>query len=377
MANTGDNSIYSNKLKEDEQSVSLKINFITLEGEELTINIPDLEDDPIFTLMTFAVEQRINDLALIEVLRRKVKREIMRIKGNYTKKGVAEKRKVNGDITPAMSTSTIQSIYKQPQDTFQDYMFAKKNSFPAVAPKPATPKGTKDQHKPAKTTANTLAGLKNVFDSKRKSEAVLPTKNLTVLTRDSDMFSKTSKSPPVQRSPNSPDLTNDSTSKQETFQTAEKQKRPDVQVMSRRLNSPGTSFVISPAQGKLSGQTTGDSGVPEVSYTLNIKKKTAPTEPPKPLSPTPAPEKPREHAEAIQAIFGILDSNKSGLLTGSSLDMGALMDTSIDLLDAMQDVITDIFDSQGVDMQAFAKLVESHCDLKRLAEVYTRAKLKK
>lgn len=64
----------------------MNINLVTLEGEELQISITNLDDDPLFEILKFAILYRIDDLALIEMIRRRVTREIGRMKGLYKTK---------------------------------------------------------------------------------------------------------------------------------------------------------------------------------------------------------------------------------------------------------------------------------------------------
>lgn len=387
---SGENSMFSHKIRESDDQVAMKINFITLDGDELTIKIPDLDLDPVFPIMAFAIENSIGDLALIEVLRRKAQREITRLKGNYNKKYTAEKKKVAGDITPTMSTSTLQSVYRQPQETFQDYMFAKKNSFPVALPKPVSPKGAKAPSKTSKvnislnstSSSSALANLKNVFENKRKSEAFLSSSisgNLNLSTKEFER--KYDKTIAAQRSP----MIQKSESVAEHMTSGNKRKKEIPKSIERPFSgsyaqpspvkSPEPSFTIAPSISKLPISEANEEGIPEVSYTLNIKKR-SPAEPLKTIiAPPQMQEKPKDlYGETIRGIFAILDSNREGLLTGGNLDMGALMDTSIDLLDAMQDVISDIFDSSGVDLEVFTRLVEKNCDLQRLTDVYLRAK---
>ena len=391
-SNTGENSLNSQKQKENEESLALKINFITLEGDEWIINIPDLEEDPIFAIMGFAIERRISDLAILEIIRRKAQREIMRIKGNYNRKAAGDRKKTNGDETPAMSTSTLQSFYRQPQETFQDYLFSKKVSYPVSLPKPATPKSTKATSKASRVNSSfnssngnsAIANLKNVLDYKRKSDALIPTSpsgNLSIASKEQEFQiekrSSNSRSPPAQKPEPKSEQIDLESKKLSKPSIIDKTKAKEVIAFSKKTQDP--NFVITPSVQKIpSSMGINDAGIPEVSYTLNIKKKTT-VETPKPPNPPPPAQnqtdKSREvHGETIKAIFQLLDSDGDGILTGSSIDMGALMDASIDLLDAMQDVIADIFDSSGVDLAAFARLVEKRVDLKRLTEVYLRAK---
>jgi hypothetical protein len=67
------------------------------DGEEAVLNIYDLDEDPIFDVMKFAIQYRIKDIALIELLRRKIERDIDRQLGRYKQKCTTDRKKSIND----------------------------------------------------------------------------------------------------------------------------------------------------------------------------------------------------------------------------------------------------------------------------------------
>lgn len=360
----------------------MKINLIMLDGQEMCIQVADLNEDPLYAVMAFAIEYKINDLALIEILRRKAQREIMRIKGQYNRRPTHEMLNVGGDSTPEMSTSTLQSIYKEGHETMTtDLEFRRKPSLAYAIPKSGTPKGLKSATSKVSVlnTSNSgyssnsqLTQLMAMFDSKRKSDNVF---NLPPASQ---------KSPTGARSipKGSPKLNKSKTEQVHTKQDISaavndgQQKQPgepsqNVQLQMARDKSP--SFMISPCIHQVADEQMGEDGVPQVSYKLDFKKNSDPFR----TKPSPAKPKAKESPESdmISKIFGILDSDNDGQLSRTAIDMGALMDVSIDLLDALQDVIGDVFESDDpVDVKAFTQMIKDRCDISRLMTVYGNSK---
>lgn len=61
----------------------LCVKIVLQDGSEAEIQIRDYDQDPVFEVMRFAIQYQISDLALIELIRRRVMREILRKKGMY------------------------------------------------------------------------------------------------------------------------------------------------------------------------------------------------------------------------------------------------------------------------------------------------------
>lgn len=379
----GDHSTSSLKQREGSNSGGLKINLIMLDGEELAIHIHDIDEDPLFAIMAFAVEHHINDLALIEILRRKTQREIARMKGNYQKRVAAmdnKKSPMAGDTTPAMSTSTIQSIYKQGcEDSAAAIDFSRKTSVATNIPRPVTPKGAPQAKTPKSNSSanfvfqgNQISSLMTMFESKqRKVDSGQGGVKVVINSSQKQTKPNSRGSPLLKKNPQPAE-----------HRVGSPQEPGEKNIPGKPLGSPDSpplqktkDNVSNAASHKLEqvGQERlNPAGIPEISYKIDLKKSGNVF---KDIAATvKAPIK--DTWTVMAKIFSILDSDQDGFLSRTAIDMGALMDVSIDLLDALQDVIGDVFESDDpIDLEVFSEMVSDKCDMKRLTDVYSKCKL--
>lgn len=430
----------------------LSFGIVFQDGSEAELEITDYDEDPIFEVMKFAIKFRIADLALIELLRRRVVREIMRKKGMYkatpsnhhnagSKTGAAPAmmgstkpqnlsfttrrasegiglnaqigltqtsknlKKITESIAKPLQIETSSSGLHSSQVSGSNSNLIPKVQSHSSAAKASTQNTQTSWRGPVSSSQN---GLNSLLNPQFGTHLLIPPPNSKTKlkpgqanqTQDSRSFLQASMSrerdysqsggvptpspndtPTEQRrmalqgsgsqmgrarQAPSNSIDNSKAKNELLYHTTTREIRPETvthnlykqQVPSGGLYRQNSDSSQGAGQGQGGGsQHSSRSQIPEVSYTLSkvaqqVKVASgtgSSTTPPAKQSATPQGPLASVHAlaapETHEWLFGLLDSDKDGLISARDMDLERLTDaTSADVFEALQVVLEAVFE---------------------------------
>lgn len=391
-----------------EQSL-LKVNLVLLDGEEMTINITSLDEDPLFEVMKFALTYRINDLALIELLRRRISREIMRFKGNYKQRGITglgdSRKRSSIDLSSGLGLSQtsnyLKNSFKKSSDFHQipkktmtsmtnhssfsihthtsmhgpshppnNPSFPKKSSLSNIqnklllkTPLPTLTQGDRQEYSilDRRRSSHTLRGNNNNLLGGKG----LPGGSVTDRggyggnERDRDREASSGNHRPGPQS--QPGLSQKGRAQQPVFS------QPSLNPQPRKHPTQHTPTPTPPLTPNLanpyedpSHSNPAQPHQPPTTTTTTATTKTASIPPSRAIN---------EQIHVLKALFDTLDNDKDGLVSTECMDVQALMEEGREMVDGLQEVLADIMHEElEVDFIGFAKMAERKADIKGLVK---------
>lgn len=299
----------------------IRVNLVLLDGQERTINVTNLNEDPVFEVMRFAIEHKISDLALVEILRRRIAREILRVKGLYKSKPFSSQK-----ASMELKSSTNSK-------GFGLKTFTKRG-------------GKKESHSGSKMSHVTVGQLSKLLGRpKSVSKAVTN----PVLKKSSRMQAK--KAPERGTSPG-----------QMTSSLGLRNLPPKKDVHMRAPS--GEPQKLAPKR-RMSEERPSS------------QPKSTSNNPPKVPLPREK-EKPPESLEAgarqvYGLVFSILDSDHDGLVSSDKINVEGLLEISEEVVDVLLEALSDVLERRKPsNLDYFLQVAQRKCDFKKLLEVFPR-----
>lgn len=428
----------------------LSFSIVFQDGSEAELEITDYDEDPVFEVMRFAIKYRIADLALVELLRRRVVREIMRKKGMYkatpsnhhnagsktgavpammgstkpqnlsfTTRRASEGIGLNSQIGLSQTSKNLRKITEAIGKPLQietsssglhssQVSGSNSNLIPKVQSHSSAAKASTQNSQPSwkGSVSSSQNGLNSLLNPQLGAHLLIPPPNSKTKlkpgqgnqSQDSRSFFQASISrerdysqsggvptpspndtPTEQRrigvqgsgsqigrarQAPSNSIDNSKTKNELLYHTTTREIRPETvthnlykqPVPSGGLYRQNSDSSQGPGQGSGS-QHSSRSQIPEVSYTLSkvahqVKVASgtgSSTTPPAKQSSTPQGPLASVHAlaapETHDWLFGLLDSDKDGLISARDMDLERLTDaTSADVFEALQVVLEAVFE---------------------------------
>ena len=370
----------------------LRVHTVLLNNQdELTIEIYSLEEDPIFDLYRWAIENRIDDLALLQVLRKRIYREICRIRGIRMPR-VAPAQTVAATTTPVPPLKPTVSLTK-PTPPAQ-----KKVGNTVSSKQLGNILGAGKSGGTVSTSASLNHGtLSSLLSGRRKSTnavSVLSTHNShskSTAQQSSALKPQTENPPAIQPSPmfkqpSFNDLPQDtlfgatnSMARQSPPPTAINPHRADL------FSSPQTSTIPAPPPTGIKQAPSSPSAqrLREITYTLvpsknnqdNIGGNTSAGVGVNTASGNIGGGKSGggqiSSEQTLQKIFSLLDSDQDGRISQDSMDLDGIVRISEDLLDQFQEVLTHIMETGAdLDYPSFRDIAKEKANLDKIRDIY-------
>ena len=386
----------------------LKVNVVMMDGTERYIHVDDRFDDPVYHVMMFCIENKIDDIALLEIIKRRVAREIMRVKGTYKTQGGplfsgggsgGGALKSSKEVLSTGLSSTLKALLLKNKDDRsglkkemkislpKSTSYSHHNTFDGQKSSKSNTQTQVVQHSIYENTDSSFSGAgrvpRDILENRKKSLQVMSNKRdfgSPSRKKDTNHLVSLNRSHADMKSTTQLDSRSNNNSQYSSPFHTNTSPNPHTRNLYREIES---TMASAEEKTKRQASREGEEGEKEhiVSYRMaDLKKKqeSASIDSGGPsrdvVRPQKQPGEDRKEEETVavlRKIFELLGSKEnSGYISSDTMQLDTLSRTSQDLMDGLIDVIGYILETDtGIDFNRFIEIVQSKCRVDRLVQV--------